>query len=455
MEGREAYTIRRYLQGNDKYCHLVNCSASNHLKLLDVQLKGAAVAAESSGTWLQAALTHRRERPMGCERPQALLHAHQDTQTPAGASCAAGTQTPACTSCAAGTQTPAGASGAAGTQTPAGASGAAGTQTPDPTDTRFIAPAMTLRGYLRGRRVNILVDSGACANVVGASWLHGSGYKATPRPIHFVTVDGRAIDGTHVIESAHLTIGEYETRIPVVVSAIDGFDLILGMPFLKQARPHIDFEKRSMTFNVDNQALTIYADEMSPNSPIRVIGAARYRAAAHPTDETTCLHVRFEPAADDAETAAASIVEEFRDCFPDQLPMELPPTRALDHKIDILPGRAPPCKPMIRLSPEEQEELRRTINDLISRGFVQPSTSPFGAPVLFVRKKDGTRRLVIDYRALNAISVKNKYPMPNADELMDQLLGARFFSKLDLMSGYHQVRVAPADVHNSTIPRIP
>jgi hypothetical protein len=94
-------------------------------------------------------------------------------------------------------------------------------------------------------------------------------------------------------------------------------------------------------------------------------------------------------------------------------------------------------------------ELKSTLDDLLSKGFIRPSVSPFGAPILFVKKKDGTRRMVIDYRLLNRITVKNKYPLPRIDELMDQLSGAKVFSKLDLMSGYYQLRIKESDVHKT------
>jgi RNase H-like domain found in reverse transcriptase/Reverse transcriptase (RNA-dependent DNA polymerase)/Integrase zinc binding domain/Retroviral aspartyl protease/Chromo (CHRromatin Organisation MOdifier) domain len=137
---------------------------------------------------------------------------------------------------------------------------------------------------------------------------------------------------------------------------------------------------------------------------------------------------------------------EYRDVFPDALPDGLPPSRDVDHRIELIPGSSPPSRPTIRLSATELDELKKQLTELEAAGFIRPSKSPFGAPILFVKKKDGTMRMCIDYRALNRITIKNSYPLPRVDELFDRLQGARYFSKIDLRSGYHQIRIAPEDV---------
>ena len=98
------------------------------------------------------------------------------------------------------------------------------------------------------------------------------------------------------------------------------------------------------------------------------------------------------------------------------------------------------------MSPVELDELKSQLDQLVTCGFIKPSKSPWGAPILFVKKKDGTMRMCIDYRALNALTVKNSYPLPRIDELFDRLQGAKIFSKIDLRSGYHQIRIHPDDV---------
>ncbi len=146
---------------------------------------------------------------------------------------------------------------------------------------------------------------------------------------------------------------------------------------------------------------------------------------------------------------AKAIISEFKDVFPEDLPSGLPPKRDIDHRIDLVPGQAPPSRPTYRMSQPEMDELKKQLTELMDKGYVQESKSPYGAPVLFVKKKDGTMRMCVDYRALNKITIKNKYPLPRIDELLDRLLGARYFSKIDLRSGYWQVRIADQDVHKT------
>ena len=139
------------------------------------------------------------------------------------------------------------------------------------------------------------------------------------------------------------------------------------------------------------------------------------------------------------------IVNEFPDVFPDELP-GLPPVREIDFSIELLPGTMPISQAPYRMAPAELKELKTQLQELVDKGFIRPSMSPWGAPVLFVKKKDDTMRLCIDYRKLNQVTVKNKYLLPRIDDLFDQLRGASVFSKIDLRSGYHQLRIRDSDV---------
>ena len=143
------------------------------------------------------------------------------------------------------------------------------------------------------------------------------------------------------------------------------------------------------------------------------------------------------------------IIQQYRDIFPEQLPQGIPPKRVVEHSIKIEPGSKPSYRPPYRLGPAEQDELEKQINDLLAQGFIRPSCSPCGAPVLFVPKKDGRWRMCIDYRALNKQTVKDRYPLPRIDLLLDRLGQARVFSKLDLAQGYHQIAMAKDSVEKA------
>nr|GFB30596.1 putative reverse transcriptase domain-containing protein [Tanacetum cinerariifolium] len=139
------------------------------------------------------------------------------------------------------------------------------------------------------------------------------------------------------------------------------------------------------------------------------------------------------------------IVSEFRDVFPDELP-GIPPVREVKFNIELIPGAEPISNAPYHMASIELKELKDQLQELLERGFIRPSVSPWGALVLFVKKKDGSMRLCIYYRELNKITICNCYPLPRIDDLFDQLQGAMHFSKIDLRSGYHQLRVRENDI---------
>ncbi|KAJ9524505.1 hypothetical protein QJQ45_019539, partial [Haematococcus lacustris] len=142
-----------------------------------------------------------------------------------------------------------------------------------------------------------------------------------------------------------------------------------------------------------------------------------------------------------------ALIKQYAQVFDDL--QGLPPERNIAHTIPLEPGAKPPFRPMYRMSPAELAEVEKQIKELLALGLIEPSSSPYGAPVLFVTKADGSLRMCIDYRALNKVTIKNKYPLPRIDQLIDRLHGATVFSSLDLQSGYHQIRITPEDVPKS------
>jgi hypothetical protein len=140
-----------------------------------------------------------------------------------------------------------------------------------------------------------------------------------------------------------------------------------------------------------------------------------------------------------------SLLQEFEDVFPEEMPNELPPIRGIEHQIDFVPRDAIPNQPAYRSNPEEIKELQRQVEDLMSKGYVRESMSPCAVPVLLVPKKDGTWRMCVDCRAVNNITVKYRHPIPRLDDMLDELQGSCIFSKIDLKSGYHQIRMKEDD----------
>ena len=140
-------------------------------------------------------------------------------------------------------------------------------------------------------------------------------------------------------------------------------------------------------------------------------------------------------------------------CFLDKLP-GLPPHRVVDFGIELHPGTSPISMTPHRMAPVELQELKVQLQELLDKGFIRPSTSPWGAPVLFAKKKDKTLRLCIDYRQLNRVTIKNRYPLPRIDDLFDQCRRARVYSKIDLRTGYHQLKVRDIDIPKTALGRV-
>src|ERR1051325_3425399 len=132
------------------------------------------------------------------------------------------------------------------------------------------------------------------------------------------------------------------------------------------------------------------------------------------------------------------IVNEFPEVFPEDV-SEFPPEREVEFAIYLIPVISPVSMAPYRMSASELVELKKQLEELLKKKFIRPSVSPWGAPVLLVKKKEGSMRLCVDYRQLNKVTIKNRYPLPRIDDLMDQLVGACVFSKIDLRSGYHQI----------------
>ncbi|RVW85873.1 Retrovirus-related Pol polyprotein from transposon 17.6 [Vitis vinifera] len=233
---------------------------------------------------------------------------------------------------------------------------------------------------------------------------------------------GDSVVASRMIRNCIVMIGYREMPVDLVLLDLQDFDVILGMDWLASYHASVDcFEKR-VTFSIP--ALRA--------SSLLKKGCQGFLASVMSNES-------------DLKLEDIPIVRKYPDVFPEDLP-GLPPEREVEFTIDLVPGTGPMSKAPYRMAPVELKELKVQLQELLDKGFIRPSVSPWGAPVLFVKKKDGSMRLCIDYRELNKVTVRNKYPLPRIDDLFDQLQGACVFSKIDLRSGYHQLRVRGEDV---------
>ncbi|GJR73405.1 putative reverse transcriptase domain-containing protein [Tanacetum coccineum] len=204
---------------------------------------------------------------------------------------------------------------------------------------------------------------------------------------------------------------------------LGSFDVIIGMDWLAYHRALIDCYEKIVRIPLPNGKILEVQGER-PEKDLRSLACIK---------------------ADEKKLDDIRVVRDFPEVFPDDL-LGLPLVREIEFRIDLIPGASPVVRSPYRLAPSEMLELSNQLKELQEKGFIRPSHSPWGAPVLFVKKKDGSMRMCIDYRELNKLTIKNRYPLPRIDDLFDQLQGACCFSKIDLRSGYHQLRVREEDI---------
>ena len=143
--------------------------------------------------------------------------------------------------------------------------------------------------------------------------------------------------------------------------------------------------------------------------------------------------------------AVTNILQEFADVFPQDVPPGLPPIRGIEHQIDLIPGASLPNRAPYRTNPEETKEIMRQVQELLDKGYIRESLSPCAVPIILVPKKDGTSRMCVDCRGINNITIRYRHPIPRLDDMLDELSGSTIFSKVDLRSGYHQIRMKLGD----------
>ena len=258
---------------------------------------------------------------------------------------------------------------------------------------------------------------------------------------------GHSVIVNKVYRDCPIRIRECEFLRDLIELSFREFDVILGMDWLSRHRVIVDFRMKRVTLRTPNDDEVIFIGERS-NHLSNVISATTARKIVLKGCEAYLAYVIYtvkaRPSVSDIPT-----VSDFPDVFPEEFP-GLPPQREIEFAIDVVPGATPASITPYRMAPLELKELKLQLQELLEKGFIRPSVSPWGAPVLLVKRKDGTLRLCIDYRQLNKLTVKNKYPLPRVDDLFDQLKGASILLKIDLRSGYHQLKIKDTDVHKTT-----
>ncbi|XP_024199975.1 uncharacterized protein LOC112203212 [Rosa chinensis] len=305
---------------------------------------------------------------------------------------------------------------------------------------------MQLKGLFNRKEVHVLIDGGATHSFI---------HPCVLKNLNLQVDSSKNLKVIAAFGMHSTTSGTVQMRLELQGSTIDteafvlpvnGCETLLGASWLKTLGDIVwNFDKLTMRFSVDgkdhfSQGLTSGDTTMVNWSTMSKILKQEKQAmfiqllaVAGQESNQTALHPQI-----------ATLISKFSYLF--DKPTSLPPHRLHDHRIELLPGSTPVSVRPYRYPQFQKNEVEKICNELLMGGEIQPSTSPFSSPVLLVKKKDGTNRMCINYRSLNAITVKDKFPIPVVDELLDELHGSTIFLKLDLRSGYHQIRMHPRDV---------
>ncbi|GJZ55222.1 putative reverse transcriptase domain-containing protein [Tanacetum coccineum] len=260
--------------------------------------------------------------------------------------------------------------------------------------------------------------------------------------------DGRISETNVVLRGCKLGLLGYPFDIDLMPVELGSFDVIIGMDWLAKYHALIVCDEKVVRIPYGDEVLIIRGDNCDGGSKLNIISSMRTQKYIEKGCQVYLAQVTSKKAEDKLEEKTLEdvpIVREFPEVFPEDLP-GLPPARQVKFQIDLVPGDAPVAQAPYRLALAEMQELSTQLQELSDRGFIRPSFSPWGALVLFVKKKDSSFRMCIHYRELNKLTVKNRYPLPRIDDLFDRLQGSRVYSKIDLRSGYHQLRVHEEDI---------
>ncbi|GKD70880.1 putative reverse transcriptase domain-containing protein, partial [Tanacetum coccineum] len=223
---------------------------------------------------------------------------------------------------------------------------------------------------------------------------------------------------------------------------LGSFDVIIGMDWLSMYHAIIAYAEKIVRIPWGSETLIVHGDGSNQGNETRlnIISCTKTQKYLLKGHHVFLAHVTTKETEDksgEKRLEDVPIVRDFPEVFPEEL-SGLPPTRQVEFQIDLMPGAAPVARAPYRLAPSEMKELSEQLQELSDKGFIRPSSSPWGAPVLFVKKKDGSFRMCIDYRELNKLTVKNRYPLPRIDDLFDQLQGSSVYSKIDLRSEHEE-----------------
>jgi hypothetical protein len=315
-----------------------------------------------------------------------------------------------------------------------------------------IPQTLRLLGQIHKQNLNVLVDSGSTHNFIQDRVAKLLGLPMEPTQSFQVLVgNGEELSCTHICHQTPLYINSTLFLVDLFVLPLSGAEIVLGVQWLKTLCASLtDYDHLTLSFCRDGRIIQLLGQTQPPPQALSLHQFKRL-ISTHAID--TLFHLQpitpsTTPSPTHIDPAIHTLLSNFSHLFTE--PTSLHPTRQTDHHIPLLHGSDPVNVRPYRYPQFQKREIELQIQNMIAQGIIQPSSSAFSSPVLLVRKKDGSWRFCVDYRALNAITIKDRFPIPTIDELLDELYGTCWFSKLDLRSGYHQIRMHPDDTHKTT-----
>uniref|UniRef100_A0A453EC58 Reverse transcriptase domain-containing protein n=2 Tax=Aegilops tauschii subsp. strangulata TaxID=200361 RepID=A0A453EC58_AEGTS len=310
---------------------------------------------------------------------------------------------------------------------------------------------MRLHGWVQDREVLMLVDSGSSHSFVSSTLAHHlQGVQSARRPLSVRVANGGVLRSDLEISKCEWRSQGVKFATDMKVLPLGCYDVILGIDWLACHSPmRVHWLEKTMDFQRNGVPVHLCGARADVTRCDLISGAELH----HLLEEKAVTRVvQLCATAQDMKQpplpeAIGNLIEQYGVLFEE--PKGLPPQRAFDHSIPLVPGARPVNLRPYRHSPAQKDEVERQVAEMLAQGIIQPSVSPFASPVLLVQKKDLTWRFCVDYRHLNAVTIKNRYPLPVIEELLDELAGSRLFTSLDLRAGYHQIRMRPEDEHKT------
>jgi len=340
------------------------------------------------------------------------------------------------------------------------------TTTPSPEDEIDLNPQISLHalmghtipqtlrmlGQIHNHSLSVLVDSGSTHNFIQERVARQLGLKLIPTQAFQVLVgNGEELNCLFMCQQIALNIDSHLFSVDLFVLPLSGAEMVLGVQWLRTLGPTLtDYEHLTLAFCRDSKIIQLMG-QPKPGLEESSLHQLKRLISTNATDTLLQLHyIPNQPISPPTQPYSPEIdhlLSSFSHVFSE--PQNLPPPRPTDHKIPITNNSNPVNVRPYRYPQFQKQEIEHQIRDMLSQGIIKPSCSAFSSPVLLVRKKDGTWRFCVDYRALNSITIKDRFPIPTIDELLNELFGTQWFSKLDLRSGYHQIRMAQEDTHKT------